>query len=268
MSGAKRRRWKGYLLLFSILCGVLYFAEERYRFFRLRDLEIAPWNVLPDHVIWQQVPEAANTFWPSLLFQGRTFTRSITNYYPVDLKLQVVGWGRYRVSVLPLDVFLGVSWNSKLWWLSTSKRMWRADLPSSASVKGLKFPNRPILSWDADLAMPIDPEKQMGDVYPSSLPLSKIAKWYKTIEKIGWNEDIYCLLAKKIDGRPVVQILLGSEERVTGEIIVKDDASDWLSLAAALEKIYPVNTGGMPPGLIINATFTGMRFTVTNRGIM
>ncbi|MDR1470928.1 MAG: hypothetical protein LBS75_00240 [Synergistaceae bacterium] len=252
--------------MFSALCGVLYFTEGRYEFFRLRDLAITPANVLSDDIIWRAVPGNANVFWPCLLFRGRDFVRGVADYYPVDVKLKLAGWGRYKVSVSPLDVFLGVSWNSKFWWLSANKRMWRADLPSSASVRGLRFPNRPILAWDPEMAMPIDPERQMGDVYPSSLPMAKIVKWYDTIEKIAWNEEIYCLLAKKADGRPVVQILLGSEERITGEIIVKDDASDWLPLAAALEKIYPGRAGKVPPGLIINATFTDTIFTVTNRG--
>jgi hypothetical protein len=267
MRGAKRRGWKGCILLFSILCGVLYFAEGRYEFFRLRDIEISPQNVLPDSVIWQSVPGDANTFWPYLLFRGGDFVRNIANYYPVDVKLDIAGWGRYRVSVSPLDIFIGVSWDSSFWWLSSNKKMWRANLPSGTLVRGLEIPSRPILAWGSEMAMPIDPERQMGDIYPSSLPMTKIVKWYETIGRTAWNDEIYCLLAKKIDGRPVVQMLFGSEDRITSEIIVKDDASDWLSLAKAIEKI-PESAGGVPRGLIINATFTDMRFTVTDRGVM
>jgi hypothetical protein len=145
--------------------------------------------------------------------------------------------------------------------------MWLATLPASVSVKGLVYPDKPILAWDSNLPLPIDPERQMGDIYPSSLPVEKIKRWYETVGRIAWNKDIYCLMAKKIDGRPVVQILLGSAERVTGEILVKEDASDWLSLAAALENIYPTASGGVPPGLTINATYD-MRFTVSERGKM
>ncbi|MDR3076494.1 MAG: hypothetical protein LBU26_04255, partial [Synergistaceae bacterium] len=186
---------------------------------------------------------------------------------PVSVKLKVTGWGKYRMTVAPLDILLAVSWNSKIWWLSTGGMMWPATLSASEKVKGLSFPNKPILAWDAQLPLPIDSERQMGDIYPSSLPMAKIKKWYDTIDRIEWNKDIYCLMAKKIEGRQVVQILLGSENRITGEIVVKEDASDWLSLAAALKNknIYPGASGEVPMGLSVNATYADMKFTVSER---
>jgi hypothetical protein len=262
---AKRRRWKRYLVLFSILCGSLYFAELRYGFFRLRDLEITAGAVIPEEVIWQALPKKTERFWLSLLFGNGIFEKRVTNYFPVSIKTRIVGWGRYRVTVKPLDIFLCVSWNSKQWWLSEDGRMWQSALPAGALVNGINYPSRPILSWDSELPIPIDPEKQAGDIYPSSLPLVKIKKWYETIGKMNWKEDIYCLMAKKIDGRQVVQIVLGTEGRATGEIVVKEDASDWLSLAAALESIYPSASGGVPQGVSINATYTDMKFTVSDK---
>jgi hypothetical protein len=184
--------------------------------------------------------------------------------------MTMAGWGKYKVTVAPLDIFIAVTWDSKLWWMSSDGKMWLANLPSSVRVKGLVYPDKPILSWDSELPTPIDPERQIGDIYLSSLPIAKIKKWYDTIEKIDWNKDIYCLMAKKIDGNQVVQILLGNKELITGEIILKEDASDWLSLAAALEKkgIYSGASGGFPPGLTINATYADMTFSVSERGKM
>jgi hypothetical protein len=167
------------------------------------------------------------------------------------------------VTVSPLEVFIGVTWNGQHWWLSENGRMWRANLPSGAKVKGLVYPNRPILAWDSQLALPIDPERGAGEIYPSSLPLVKIKKWYESLDRIDWKDDIYCLIAKKIDGRQVVQMLLGTEERITGEVIVKEDTADWLPLAAAIDRLY---AGGIPRGVRINATFADMKFTVSDRG--
>jgi hypothetical protein len=264
MRRVKRRKWGRYIVLLSILCGAVYFGELRYGFFRLREIEISG-EVIPSEAIWQAVPRNAENFWPSLFLGRIGFESSITNYYPVSMKLKVVGWGKYRVTIDPLDIFLGVSWNSQHWWLSTIGRMWLSTLPAADRVNGIQYPDRPILSWDSQLPLPIDPEKQMGDIFPSSLPIAKITRWYDTIDRIYWKDDIYCLFAKKIDGRQVVQILLGSEKRITGEIVVKEDASDWLSLAAALENIYPSASGGVPEGLSINATYTDMKFTVSER---
>jgi hypothetical protein len=237
----------------------------RYGFFRLRSLEVDNGNVIPDGVIWQAIPAGSGAFWPALMLGRESFEKKIENFYPVSVTLKPIGWGRYKVELAPREVFLSVSWNSQLWWLSADGYMWRADLPSMLSVNGMSRPNRPMLSWDAKLPLPIDSEKFMGDIYPSSLPITKIKRWYDTIDRISWRDDVYCLMAKKIEGRQVVQVLLGTEKSITGELILKDDASDWLSLAAALKNIYPASSGRVPPGLVINATYTDMKFTVSDR---
>jgi hypothetical protein len=230
-------------------------------------MEIAPGGVIPEEIIWQALPGKAGNFWPALVFGESDFERKITDYYPVSVELSFTGWGKCRATILPLEVFLEVSWDSRRWWLSTDGRMWLASLPSAALVKGISYPRRPVLAWDSRLPAPIDAARQGGDIYSSSLPMEKILKWYGTIEKIEWKDDVYCLFAKKTDSKQVVQILLGTENDITGEIIVKDDASDWLSLAAALKKqrIYPGVSGSARSMLSINATYKDMTFTVSDR---
>jgi hypothetical protein len=234
----------------------------------MRSIDISPGNVIPEEVIWQALPKNVDDFWPLLSFCESGFERRIMDFYPVSVNLTITGWGEYRVDIAPLDIFLAVSWNSEHWWLSSNGRMWRANLPAGAMVKGVAFPKRPILEWDTKLPVPIDFEHQRCDIYPSSLPMAKIIKWYDTLDRIAWKNDIYCLLAKKAEGRQMVHILLGSSEQITGEIVVKDDASDWVSLAAALENIYPSASGGVPHGLVINATYADMTFTVLEKGKM
>ena len=260
-----RRRWRGKLLLLSLLCGILYFAEGRYGNFRLRGIEVTP-GVLPEEIVWQSVPQDADNFWPLLLWNQRSLAKKIEGFYPVEMRLRLVGWGRYFIELKPLEAYIYVSWNSRMWLLSTNGRMWLASLPANTQVRGVGHPTRPILSWDSGLALPIDPERQMGDIYPSSLPLQKIKGWYETAEKIGWYGDIYCLLAKKVDGKPVVQILLGGVEAITGEIIVPESTANWLPLAAALEELFPNGEYLKPPGMIVNATYSDMKFTVTEKG--
>ena len=262
---AKGRRWKGKLLLLSLLCGILYFAEGRYGYFRLRSIEIAS-GALSDEVVWESIPGDADNFWPLLLWERRSLARKIEGYYPVEMRLRLVGWGRYLVELEPLEAYIYISWNSRMWLLSTNGKMWLASLPANAQVRGIGHPARPILSWDPGLALPIDPERQMGDIYRSSLPIAKIRRWYETVEKIAWYDDIYCLLAKKIDGKPVVQILLGGQDAITGEIIVPEDTANWLPLSAALEEIFPDGAYRKAPGMIVNATYSDMKFTVTEKG--
>jgi hypothetical protein len=259
------KRWKTKVLLISLLCGALYCAYERYDFFRLRELAITPIGILPDSTIWRSVPALAVRFWPSFFFKGREFVSKIDGYYPVELKVRPSGWGKFSVSISPLEPMLYVSWNSNMWLLSTNGRMWPANLPSNTRVKGMILPEKPILAWDSGLPMPIDPQRQKGEIYPSSLPLAKIKKWYEAVEKIGWEDDIYCILAKRIDGRPVVQMLIGSSDNITSEVVVKEDTSDWASIAAALYEVFPESGSRIPNGMVVNATFSDMKFTVTSR---
>lgn len=261
----KRKKWKLRVLFLSLLCGALYFANQRYDCFRLQNLEITPGGILSDSVIWEAVPAAAHGFWPSMIWESRNFARRIENFYPVAVELKPTGWGRYRVIVKPLDVMIYVSWNSRMWLLSSNGRMWLANLPANTRISGLVLPEKPILSWDSGLPIPIDPERQGGDIYPSSLPLVKINRWYDTIAKTNWYPDTYCLLAKKVDGKPVVQILLGRENAITGEIIVKDDTANWLAVAEAVAKIFPQGEYKASPGMIINATFSELKFTVSKK---
>jgi hypothetical protein len=240
----------------------------RYGFFRLRELELTTGRVIPEEIIWQALPREAVDFWPYLIFKGDVFTEGVTDYYPVSMKLSFSGWGKYKLTVEPLDIFLSVSWDSDFWYLSFDGKMWRANLPAAVTVKGLKRPTLPALDWDSQLPVPIDAEQQKGDIYKSNLPMEKIKKWYDTIEKIYWHKNIYRILAGKMEGRRIVSILLGGEERVSGEILMKDDASDWLSVAAALENIYPSASGGLPAGLVVNATYENDKMIVSEKGNM
>jgi hypothetical protein len=260
------RKWKARLLFLSFFCGAFYFAEQRYDYFRLRGLEITPTGILPDATVWQSLPHVSERFWPSLLWARRRFVREIEGAYPVEIRLKASGWGRYNVSIVPLEPMLYVSWNANMWLLSNNGRMWRADLPSNASVKGLTLPQKPILAWDSGLATPIDPDVQGGGIFRSSLPLAKIKKWYDMLEKVGWEDDVYCVLAKKIDGRPVVQLLLGSGDGPSGEVVLKEDTSNWSSIAAAMAKVFGGADSAVPKGLVVNATYAdSLTFTVTSR---
>ena len=258
------RKWKARLILLSFICGLLYFADERFDFFRMRALEIVPSGIIADKIIWEAVPKSAESYWFTLFFDSN-FEKKIESYFPVQVDLSITGWGRYRVSLAPLKTFIYVSWNSKMWLLSKDGRMWPSNLRGTASIKGLSFPDKPILVWDPNLAIPIDTGGQSCDIYESGLPIAKITKWYEAIEKIGWSKYVHCLIAKKIDGRPVVQIVFGAEPGVTGELILKEDTSDWAALSAALKELYPNVPHHIPPGSVVNATYSDMKFTITDR---
>jgi hypothetical protein len=268
MRASRGNAWKKYLIFMSFFCGAMYFAEMRYDFFRLREIEITPGNVIPEEVIWQALPRDAVDFWPYLVFNGNVFAKRVTDFYPVSIKLSFAGWGKYKLSIEPLDVFLSVSWDSKFWMLSSDGMMWRTNLPAAVMVKGLKTPARPALAWDSQLPAPIDTERHKGDIYKSTLPMEKIQKWYGTIEKMYWHKSVSHILASKMAGRRIVRILLNGGERTFSEILMKDDASDWLSIAAALENIYPSASGGIPAGLVVNATYTDAKMTVSEKGNM
>ncbi len=260
-SPKRRRRWKRRLLLLSLLCGMLYFAEQRYDVFRLRDIELVPGNVLPASAVWDAVSAKAQNFWPALLLE-RDFVRRVEGFYPVQVKVRMVGWGRCRVELKPLEIYLTVFWNTRIWYLSTNGRMWLANLPSNVKVRGLVPPPKPTFVWDTGLAIPIDPDRQAGDVYPSSLPIAKISGWYDAIQEMGWYDSVYSLTAKRIDGRPVVCLLMGTPEQRAGEVILKEDTSDWASIAVALREIYPDAKYKIPAGHSVNATFSDGKFTV------
>lgn len=259
------KRKKKFLVI-AFLIGAFICINRKYDFFRTVSIEIDPPGLIPSQVLWNAMPEAAQAFWPYLLVNARSFERALESFYPVKTTIKLIGWGKYRVVADPLEIFIYVSWNSKMWLLSTDGRMWLASLPANSVVRGLQLPTRPILTWDAGLPIPIDPDDQGVDIYRSSLSMTRISKWYETIAKTSWYDDIYAMIAKKIDGRQIVQVLLSDKDRLTGEIILKDDTVNWLELAYALDAIYPNGEYKMHPGKIVNATYSDSKFVVTNKG--
>lgn len=253
------------MLIFSILAGVLYCVEERFSFFRLRELAVEPPGLLSDEQVWRMTPAKAESFWLSLTLEGGGLKRKIERFYPVTAKLRISGWGRYKLEISHLEAFIYVHWNSRTWLVSTNGRMWPANLPANAKMR-LPLPDKPILEWDKGMPIPINTEEQAGDILPTSLPLTKIAGWMETLDKAGWIRDIHKIAAKKIDGRPVVKVVLGSSAGITGEITLKEDTSDWLQLAQAFkqEGIYP-GAGGKRDIIEINATFSDKKFTLKSR---
>lgn len=262
-----RKKWKRRLLIFSFLAGILYCVEQQYSFFRLRGLEIEPMGILPDQLIWQAIPSKSENFWCSLIWDGGGLKKNIESFYPVKARLRIAGWGRYRLELSHLDAFIYVHWNSRMWLVSTNGRMWLANLPVNTKIR-MQLPDKPILEWDKGMPIPINTEGQKGDISPSSLPLNKIAAWMDTLEKTGWIKDIHKIVAKRIDGRPVVSVMLGSSGGITGEITLKENTSDWLQLAQAFkqEGIYP-RTGEKRDIIEINATFLDKKFTVKTRAV-
>lgn len=259
-----RKKWKKRFLVLSLIAGALYCAEERYSFFRLRELEIVPRGVLPDELVWQSVPAKTENFWLFPVWDGGLKER-IESFYPVQVKLKVSGWGRYRLNLLPLEPFIYVRWNQKVWLVSKDGRMWLANLPANLKAR-LQLPRVPILEWDSGMPIPINTEGQRGDISSSSLPLRKIAGWMDAMEKAGWIDDVQEIVATKINGRPVVRVMLGSDEGIVGEIILKEDTSDWHQLAQAFKQkgIYPTKNGECA-NIEINATFLDKKFTVKTR---
>lgn len=267
--GAKRTKdtalRKIMLILACFVCGSLLFMSRRYGLFRVREISVRPFGIIPCAAVWDAVPDDVMSFWPSLLFDTRGIVMRTEGFYPVRLALGLSGWGRIVAEVEPLVPEAYVSWNSRTWLLDRSGRIWPSDLQTNRSVKGMSYPSRPILSWDASLPLPFDPDMQGGDIYKSGIPFDKIERWYEAIGAMKWADSVMCLIAKKSEGRPIVQILLGNGQKVTSEIILNEDTSDWLYLAEAIDRVFPDGEYISPPGMIINAAYSDLMFSVTQK---
>lgn len=259
------KKWKRNVLLVSLLLGALYNVEQQYSCFRLRDIEIVPGGVVPEAPIWSFVPSTSERFWLSLAANRGAYERKIESFYPIRARLKFAGWGRYALEVSPLEVLAYVHWNSRTWLLSTNGRMWPASLPVNAEIR-MKLPDGPILVWDKMMPIPVDTDESRGDISPSSLPLGKIGGWLAALEKAGWRKDVHKIVASKVDGRPVVTLVMRRNGAAAGEIMLKEDTADWLQLAAAFKQsgIFPP-TGENRDIIEINATFTDRKFTVKTR---
>lgn len=244
------------MILFFLIAGFLYGLEQRYHLFRVADISYVPDNVLVQDMVWHAMPEKAEVFWPILLWRSDVLKSEIEHYYPVSAHFKSVGWGKFRLDVIPLEPFIKVYWSGVTWYLSDEGKIWRVSLGANALVHGITSPKRPLLVWGKEMPIPINMDKQRGDITQSSLPIQRIKSWYYEFDRLGWNEKIYRVTATRSEGRTILNLEFKTLSEKKMVIIVNDDPVGWQSISQAVSEIQR-DRAVRSEDLFIDTTYKG-----------
>ena len=253
-SRKRKKRRKAILIFLVILFGVFFAAESRYAFFRIRNIEVAPPDILSQRDVWGSLSEYQEKYWPILWLTKEQQCRLISQYHPMDAKISLNGWGLFSLECTPLIPVIQMYWGSKYWYVSSDGRVWLTSL-NQPGTSSRRVPSLPILYWSSDRTSPVDVARGSGNVYLSSLPIAKIMKWYSNIESFGWTKHVKYIQAIMRDGRPVVRVVFIPHSQDSYlEIIFSDDPAEWRDIGAAIKKIF-TNLAEMPKKIFIDATY-------------
>ena len=207
-------------------------------------------------MVWHAMPEKAEVFWPILLWRSDVLKSEIEHYYPVSAHFKSVGWGKFRLDVIPLEPFIKVYWSGVTWYLSDEGKIWRVSLGANALVHGITSPKRPLLVWGKEMPIPINMDKQRGDITQSSLPIQRIKSWYYEFDRLGWNEKIYRVTATRSEGRTILNLEFKTLSEKKMVIIVNDDPVGWQSISQAVSEIQR-DRAVRSEDLFIDTTYKG-----------
>ncbi len=235
-----RKRFKILLLVIAISMGALLAAESRYAVLRVRSIEADPSEILPERAVWGTVRPEEEKIWPLLWFSQEAYCKNIEAYYPVNLRMRLSGWGRFKLEVLPLEAACRMYWGGRFWYVSEDGRAWLTSLKENSFVRSERAGKLPLLSWSSDRATPIDLSGEHGNIFLSRLPMGKILMWYGSLNELGWSESVRFVQAVRDKGRDVVKLILYAPDGGNGaSIVLGDDPEEWRTAASAVKKIFP-----------------------------
>ena len=240
ISRRTKKRLKVLLLVLSLAVGILAAAESRYAIFRLHGIDIDPVGILSEQVVWGTVKPHHEKVWILLWLSKEEYCENIEAYYPVNLRMELSGWGKFRLEILPLEPAFRMYWGGKFWYVAADGRTWLSSLRENTFTRSEKANGLPLLSWSTDRATPLDLSGDHGNVFFSSMPIEKVLLWYDNLKALGWSEKVKFIQAGFREGKDVVNLVFYGQERSNGaNIMLLDDPKEWQTAGLAIKKIYP-----------------------------
>ncbi|NLD04322.1 MAG: hypothetical protein GX672_00285 [Synergistaceae bacterium] len=257
ISRRTRKRLKVFLLIVSLAGGMLAAAETRYAIFRLYGIDTDPAGILSEQAVWGTIRPQHEKIWMLLWLSKEKYCENIKAYYPVNLRMELSGWGRFRLEVLPLEPAFRMFWGGKFWYVAADGRTWLSSLKENTFISSEKADALPLLSWSTDRATPMDLSGDHGNVFFSSLPLGKVSLWYDNLKALGWSEKVKFIQAGSREGKEVVRLILFDNEGGNGtNIMLLDDPGEWQTAGLAIKKIYP-DISKISSNVFIDTTYKG-----------
>ena len=250
-----RKKLKFWGIVLIMMLGVLVAIESRYAIFRINDIQISANRIVPDNAMWGITTGTEEKFWPVYWIVRAKHERLIEAYFPVDITIRLVGWGKFYVDCVPIVPAYKMYWGGKYWYLSPSGKVWLATLGENKYIASDKAEKIPVLSWSSDRPSPVDLSVRRGNIMPSSLPVTRVKKWYENIELLGWNNHVKFVKAEIREGSPVVKLVFSRPDGGNGtEIMFADEPLHWYEAGLAVKKLYP-NLTKVSQEIFIDTTY-------------
>ncbi|MDL2298784.1 hypothetical protein LJC40_06530 [Synergistaceae bacterium OttesenSCG-928-D05] len=254
----KHRFLKIFLVLIALAGGLGVAAESRYAVMRIADISVRPrGDILSSETVWGLVSEREEAFWPYLWAAKKSYEKALEEYYPVKVRMKLVGWGKFELETTYLQPLYRLFWDNKYWYVSQDGKVWLATLDMNKWLNLDEVMRKPVLTWGEVRTTPVDMASEDGNVYVSSLPIARIRGWYENIELLGWSGYVKFIQAGKREGISVVRLIFKDAQGGNGaDVLFPDDPVLWQEPGLAIKKIYP-DAAKLPPEIFIDTTYKG-----------
>ena len=257
LSRRTRKRLKIILIILSLAAGITAAAEARYALFRLYGIDIDPRGILSEQVVWGTIKPKHEKVWFLFWLSKEKYCENIEAYYPVNLRMVLSGWGKFKLEVMPLEPALRMYWGGKFWYVAADGRAWLSSLKENTFISSEKADAHSLLSWSSERATPIDFSADRGNVFSSNLPMNKIFLWYENLKTLGWSDKVKFIHAGFREGKDVVRLIFYDSEGGNGaNIMLQDDPKEWQTAGLAIKKIYH-SVSEIPSNVFIDTTYKG-----------
>ncbi|HAA46901.1 MAG TPA: hypothetical protein DCE03_00175 [Synergistaceae bacterium] len=246
------------LLLVAVLTGSLFRLEERFQLFRLKGIEVQPQAIISNKKVWDQIPKRDKRLWPLLLFHRRELTKNIMEQVPVSARLELAGWGYFRLKVTPLTPWFMVFWNGSEWYLSLDGRVWSVHHEMNSVILHQEPREGPILVWNEtmyDLVSGSSQRMTKSSVLVSRAPVEKLKMWKESLQSLGFYDDINSIMILQNGGTLLLELMMRKDSN-TVKILVPASPEEWEYTFPAIREII-MQTGSKSGEIYIDGTYSG-----------
>ncbi len=256
MQNFRSRRWQNLVVLISFVLGGLFFLEKNFHFLRTREIAIQPQEHFTEEIFWNSLDSEKIRYWPLLFLEKNKITHEIEKIIPVQVDLNLSGFGRFRLGIYPLKPLYVIEWKEILWYVDRMGKTWKVSREVNNLIDGISKPDGPVFEVGEGFPIPLPVgvlENSEDLIYQSHLPLDLIRRWNEDVVGLPWFPILERLVMEKRAGEYYLVLQLKSQKgRI--DLLLRAESEKWTEITEALGKIMP----GFPQhycNIYIDATY-------------
>lgn len=230
--------------------------EKNFHFLRTREISMQSKEHFTEEIFWRSLGSEKIRYWPLLFFEKDKITQEIEKIIPVEVDLNLSGFGKFSLGVQPLKPLYVIEWKQTLWYVDRIGKTWKVSREVNNLIDGISKPDGPVFEVGEGFPVPLPPgvlESREDLIYQSHLPMDLIRRWNEEVIGLPWFSILERLVLEKRAGEYYLVLQLRPQKgRI--DLLLRAESEKWPEITEALGKIMP----GFPQqycNIYIDATY-------------